>query len=327
MQPLARKRVAVLPDLYVDAIARLPPWDEAKGLMESVARQGGGNLPVGPVEMKLGGNAANLALALARLGAQVELIARTSPLGRSLLEQAAAGTALGMSRVRVGGAASATLALECGSANVMLSHAGPLADFGPEALGAEDWAILGEADAVAVVNWAQNRRGTELLRAVAERLRPGQFLYVDTADPRHRADDASRLMQEPFWRRVGALGVNENEARAFSGQDDADPVAAAALLARRLGTRVDVHTRGACASAAHDGVERLATAEVTPLRLTGAGDAWNAGNLAGYLLGCTALERLGLAHEVAARYVAGASGLPPTAAELAHPLLAPSQTL
>jgi ribokinase len=327
LEPLRSKRVAVLPDLYVDVLAFLPPWPETGPRLEALARQGGGNLPIGPVEMKLGGNAANLAVALARLGAQVDLVAQTSPLGRSLLQEAAAGTGLGMERVRVGPAASVTLALECGPANVMLSHAGPLLDFGPGALEDADWELIARADAVAVVNWAQNRQGTELLRAVAARLRPGQFLYVDTADPRHRMADALGLVGEPFWERVGALGVNENEARAYTGDAEPDPAAAAALLARRLGTRVDLHTRGLCATATQEGVERVPTSELRPRRLTGAGDAWNAGNLAGHLLGLTPRDRLLLAHEVAARYVAGPSGLPPTAEEMAQPLLAPSQTL
>ncbi|MCA1819329.1 MAG: PfkB family carbohydrate kinase, partial [Halobacteriales archaeon] len=199
------------------------------------------------------------------------------------------------------------------------SHAGPLADFGPSRLTDADWQAIEAADAVAVVNWAQNRQGTRLLSTVARRLGGDRFLYFDAGDPRHRGADAQALAKSaPWWPQVGAFGVNDNELSAFLGREiaQAEYAEAAQELAARLGTRVDFHCRKWAASATADGIVRVPALAEPGLRSTGAGDAWNAGNLAGELLGLPDRERLRLAHTVATAYVTSPDGLPPTAASL-----------
>lgn len=293
--------------------------------MSRTVGNGGGNLPVGPIEFKLGGNAANLAVALARLGARVDLITQTDGLGRFLLERAAAHSGLNIRAVEVGAHASGTLALEFGDANLMLSHAGPLQEFGPDRLTSAHWRLIDEADAVAVVNWAQNHQGTELLERVARRAsRHDAFVYVDTADPRHRGPlERGRLLRnEALWRSVDAWSLNENEVRAFMRRTG-EPIELARRLSRRLGVRLDLHTRRLAASILDEDVVKVPASSARPRRLTGAGDAWNAGNLAGYLLGWQAQERLEFAHLVANRYVTAESGLPPAAKELAPPSRTP----
>ena len=316
LAPLRRTRTVVLPDLYVDALAFMPAWTESRRRMNAIARRGGGNLPVDAIEFKLGGNAANLAVALARLGAQVDLIAHTDAFGHSLLQRAAAGTKLRTQGVQVGARTASSVVLECGSSNVMLSHAGPLSDFGPERLTPEDWERIESADAVALVNWSQNRRGTALLRKLSARLgRRNVFFYLDTGDVRHRGPDVSALRRDrSAWRGVSAFGMNQNELGAFTSGDTLEHAQA---LAQELGTRIDLHTRTWAATVTGDGATRVAAARSRARRLTGAGDAWNAGNLAGYLMQLGERERLRLAHRVASRFVTGSSGLPPTAAEVA----------
>jgi len=324
--PLAGRRVVVLPDLFVDAIVALPPWAEAQPRMRDVVRRGGGNVPVGPVQLKLGGNAANTGLALARLGAHVDLIAETDATGLHLLDRAAEH-GLGASRVRSGPYASSTLALEFGGRNLMLSHAGPLAQFGPERLTAEDWDLLGAADAVLLANWSQNRKGTALQKALARRLPEDVALYVDTADPRHRGPDFGRLLADgAAWSGVRAWGLNENELRAAAGlPSNARPAAlerAAEGLAQRLGCRVDLHATGWASTGGgpHGGQRvRVEWAPSRTRRVTGAGDAWNAGNIAADLLGLAPRERLRLAHEVARRTLTGPDGLPPSHERLKWP--------
>ncbi|MBW3582102.1 MAG: carbohydrate kinase family protein, partial [Euryarchaeota archaeon] len=295
-------------DLYLDALAFLPHWQETIGALDAIARRGGGNLPVPRIETKLGGNAANLALGLAELGVQVDLIAETDPLGHHLLSRAAEGTSLRTDRVRLGDKCSVTLGLECPDANVMLSHAGPLAAFGPERLEAEDLRRIREADAVAVVNWAQNPHGTDLLATLADAVGDETFLYLDTGDPRHRPDDAMRLVEnEAVWDRVDAWGLNENELGAFTRDAPGDPVFLAQALARRLGTRLDLHTRGWAATVTADSIVRVDASDEPARRTTGAGDAWNAGNIAAGLLGWPDRERLAFAHRTATAHVTGAN--------------------
>lgn len=310
----------VLPDAYIDALLRLPPWKQMLPRMSSVIKNGGGNIPVGPVEFKLGGNAANMAIALARLGANVDLITKTDALGQFFLERAAKGIRLNIEAVEVGPAASATLALEFEGANLMLSHSGPLHDFGPKKLRPHHWKLIDEADAVVIVNWAQNFQGTELLKAVANRAQKNHgFVYTDTGDPRHRGPAAARdlIRQRKVWDHIDAWGLNENEVRAFSGDQKGPLLTVAKALSARIKGNLDVHTRDWAASI-HDGaIVKVPSLPDKPSRLTGAGDAWNAGNLSGYLLGWPDDQRIRFAHLVATKYVTGASGKPPLAKEVA----------
>lgn len=318
---LPSKQVVVLPDLSVDLLAPLPEWTTTRSQLDTIAEQGGGNLLLDALDVKVGGNAANLGFALARLGAQVDLIAETDHLGWALLQKAAGETTLGLDGVRVGAKGSTTVALECEDANLMLSDPGPVEDFGPERLREEDWDRLETADAVAIVNWAQNRRGTDLIGALTDRLASEtRFLYLDTGDPTPRGGEVLDLLTAgDLWRGIDAWSMNEHELEAFSHGTDGDPVAAAQALAGELGIRVDLHTRGWAATVA-DGPAVQVEAEDTPARrLTGAGDAWNAGNLAGHLLGFSPVERLELAHRVASHYVSSPDGKPPTAREVVHP--------
>lgn len=319
LRSLRQKRVVVLPDAFIDALARLPSWRTMRPQMDEVIRRGGGNLPVGPIEFKLGGNAANTAIALARLGAKVDLITKTDALGRFLLERAAKGSRVNIESVDVGSHASATLALEFQGANLMLSHSGPLHEFGPRNLRAKHWKQIQAADAVVIVNWAQNHQGTQLLRAVATRAKKsGVFVYTDTGDPRHRGPQACRelLRQRKVWDHIDAWGLNENEVRTFSGDRAGHLLDLARNLSKRIAGNLDVHTRRWAATIHDHTFVKVPALPDRPKRLTGAGDAWNAGNLAGYLLGWDDLDRLTFAHRVATRYVTGNSGLPPTASEL-----------
>lgn len=310
LAPLQRKSIVALPDLYVDAITALPPWRQTAPKLAAIARRGGGTLPIGPVDLKVGGNAANLALAMARLGARVDLIAETDHVGFDLLQRAAHGTQLGLDHVRVGAEASVTLGLECARANVMLSHAGPVKAFGPARLRPADWRLIQDADAVAMVNWSQNAKGTALLETVARRMaRRDGFLLVDTGDVSHRrAEERRGLTKASAWRRVGALSVNEHELRALVG-GDAPLIPTAQRLSRRLGTRIDLHTRLMGASVEQGSVHTAPATRSPPRRITGAGDAWNAGNLAGELLGLPATRRLQLAHRIASLHVTGRNGV------------------
>lgn len=308
---LAGRRVVALPDLFLDLFVPLPRWSEARARLDAIAAHGGGNLPVDAMQLRLGGNALNLARAVAALGADTTLIAETDLLGRMLLERDPPST-LDLGRVRTGGRAT-TVALECRDANLMLSHGGPIRRWGPDDLDDGDEETIAAADAVAVVNWAQTRHGTALLERVAALVRPDALLYLDTGDPRHRMEEVPALLDAVARTAVTAWSMNENEALAFGG--GRDPVAAARDLAGQVGVRIDLHTRTQAISIGEDEVG-VAAPSTPGRRTTGAGDHWNAGNLAGYLLGLDVSKRLRLAHAVATAYVCSEDGAAPSPARL-----------
>ncbi|MHB8605471.1 MAG: hypothetical protein ACYDCK_09465, partial [Thermoplasmatota archaeon] len=82
---LAGLHVVCLPDFYLDHFVELPRWDDAVAAMRGVFERGGGNVQNVPQRFAAGGNAANTALALARLGVHAHLVARTSAFGALVL--------------------------------------------------------------------------------------------------------------------------------------------------------------------------------------------------------------------------------------------------
>ena len=78
--------VALLPDFFVDHFVTLKKFDDTCSAMREIVQQGGGNLPEIAQIIHQGGNAANTALALARLGTSAHLICRTNEFGLHLLK-------------------------------------------------------------------------------------------------------------------------------------------------------------------------------------------------------------------------------------------------
>jgi len=121
------------------------------------------------------------------------------------------------------------------------------------------------------------------------------------------------------------LGVNENEAFMFASQLNPKVKGlrkklehhdlakeCARILARHVSARVDLHTSAFAGSFTKDNEVIVPAFKVSVLRSTGAGDAWNAGNIFGDALGLPVSCRLTLANAVAAYYVSSQTAEHPT---------------
>lgn len=317
--------VVALPDFYLDHFVPLPAWDQAVPSWRGVHARGGGNIVTAGQHFAPGGNAANTAFALARLGVRTHLIARTSPFGKTYLEQTLGQHGVDLRHVRADGHLSVTTALEFHEerpANVMLSDPGSLATFGPDALDANDWTLLEAADLVLVTNWAQNRHGTALVEAVVRATRKaGRLSMLDTGDPSHRLADLPEVHARLLpLAQLDVHALNENELRLLAGRPlaagEGEVAAARALAARRPHGVTDLHTARLAASVGPAGEAVVPTFRVAPLRVTGAGDAWNAGDIVGHLGRLDPAERLLLANAVAGLYVSGKEGIAPSMADV-----------
>ncbi len=320
---LADRRVVVLPDFFVDRFVPLPPLAAFSKRVAGIHGRGGGNLPTRAQTLRVGGDAANTAYALGRLGVSVRLVAHADQGGRDLLERVLAPLGVDLAGVKASSRNASTVALEFeDGANVMLSDPGPLAEVSPDDLTSEDWEAIEQADAVLFGNWSQaGGHATDLLAEVVARA--GGLTMLDTSDPTHRPDeDANALMQHPTVRdQLDVWAVNEAEAhhygRLAAGEDPGGLEEAVAALAGSFSGRIDAHTADRSLTV-HDGkTVRVATVLVTPKHRTGAGDAWNAGDLLGYLLGLDAAERLEVANAVAGALLTADAHQPPTRAQLA----------
>ena len=335
--------VAVMPDFFLD---RLVTYDGdvkhfSKAVAEVAMRKGGGIHGVRQLELR-GGNAANTASALAALGAEVHPIINTSPFGLHLLKFYLAPLGVDLTHVKTHGKMAITTAIELSyedkRANVMMSDLGSLPDFGPNDLIVEDFRLLRKVDYACLFNWASTRHwGTKLAEEVFRCVkREGRGkTYYDTADPLPNKDHIPRLMKDVLSKDlVDILSVNENEAFCYASQLDdrlsklrktlkPDELAkeCARTLARHISARVDLHTATVAGSFTSNFEVIVPALKVPVSRATGAGDAWNAGNIFGDALNLHHRSRLTLANAVAAYYVSSLNDEHPTLPKLVDFLL------
>jgi ribokinase len=330
-------KVVVLPDFFLDRLINLD-WDAAEfsGLVEEVAKRKGGSLDGIPQADLRGGNAINVAAALARLGVEVTPIVCTSEFGLEQIKYHFKNTPIDTSHIETRGKASMTTALEFKNqnekTNVMLRDLGSLADFGPANLDERDFSLIEDADYVCVFNWAGTLRfGTELAQAVFEwkkRIGKGKT-YYDTADPTPKTKEIPDLITKVLkTNRVDILSLNENEAITYASLLDESlkekltlgfaelAMESARVLAKSLPARIDLHTTVFSATLKGKSEVIVPTFKVKVLRATGAGDAWNAGNILGDHNGLSEECRLTLANAVSACYLSDAEGVHPTKAKL-----------
>jgi len=334
LKPAKKFGVVVMPDFFLD---RLVTYEGdvkhfSKAIAEVAKRKGGNIHGIKQLELR-GGNAANTAAALAALGAQVYPIINTSPLGLHLLKFYLDPFGVDLSHVKTSGRISLTTAIELNHegeiVNIMIGDLGSLPEFSLDNLTPKDFQVLEEADYLCIFNWAGTRRwGTKLAEGVFSYVRKkgkGKT-YYDTGDPSPKKEEISEFVKKVLLGNlVDIFSVNENEALCYASQFDKkvsslrkamklDELAkeCARILAQNLSARVDLHTTTFAGSFARGSGVMVPAFKVHVLRATGAGDAWNAGNIFGDALGLPDSCRLTLANAVAAYYISSPAGEHPT---------------
>lgn len=330
--------VVVMPDFFIDRLICLNcDVNTFSKMLIDVVKRKGGSLDGIKQEVFRGGNASNVASALAALNVNVIPIICTDKFGLQLIKFYLQPYKIDLSHIKIFNKASITTALEFkaenGKLNVMLRNIGALAQFKPSYLKGKDFEAIRNADYICVFNWAGTRHfGTELAETVfryAKQKGKGRT-YYDTADPTPNKEEIPKLVQNVLKSKyIDILSVNENEAICYASQlSDKireygkklrfDELAreSARILATHLSARVDLHTTSFSATFTKSSETVVSAFKVPVLRATGAGDAWNAGNILGdaYKLsdGC----RLTLANLVAAYYISNPNGTHPTREQL-----------
>ena len=319
---LAEKRsfkVVTMPDFYLDYILAFPGrLDEMAKAMVEVAGRGGGNILGWKHMVGRGGNASNVSAQLSRLGVSVVPVIETDEFGMTALAQFL--KTVDMSHVTTTGSLSKTLAFEAEHTgrrvNIMASDPGSLSSFGPEKLAERDRELIRQADFVCVFNWNQNLKGTELAEEVfrISKSEGKGVTFFDPGDPTSRAGEIPKLNEKVLSKGlVDVLSVNENEltqlasavsepADGFEGEEE-NPLFQAASVFSMLGSRVDLHTPSFSATFIDGQRERVLCSNTTPVKVTGAGDAWNAGDIFAQGIGLSHRERLVFANATAAAYM------------------------
>lgn len=321
--------VVVMPDFFLDRLITYEGNVEqlSKTFAEVAKRKGGSIHGIKQRELR-GGNAANTAAALAALGAKVHPIINTSPLGLHLLKYYLEPFEADLSHVKTHGRMALTTSFELThhgeKINVMMSDLGSLSEFSLNDLVPEDFKLLQKADYVCVFHWSGTRRwGTDLAEGVFRHVKEKGMgkTYYDTSDPTPKKEDIPKLVNKILLQDIiDIFSVNENEAFCYASQLNRETSRlqktlkpnelakeCAKILAKNLSARIDLHTTTFSGSFTHKTETVVSAFKVPVLRATGAGDAWNAGNILGDALDLPDHCRLTLANLAAAYYISSST--------------------
>ena len=333
-----KRNVVVMPDFFHDRLINIDYGaDRFSSIIIDVAKRKGGSIDgIAQTDIK-GGNAINTASALAALGVDVTPIVCVNTTGLQLIKIYLRKYRVNLSHIKIREKASITTALELkaenGKTNVMLRDLGALADFGPLDLTESDYAEIENADYVCLFNWAGTKNhGTPLAADVFHRkkVKGKGKTYYDTADPTPNRDKIPELMENVLKiELVDILSLNEDEAISYASffndelgvrrvQRRFDELAmeAARVLAKHLSARIDLHTTVFSATFTKKSEVVVPAFKIKALRATGAGDAWNAGNILGDGNALSDEGRLALANAVSAYYLSDPEGMHPTRRQL-----------
>jgi sugar/nucleoside kinase (ribokinase family) len=325
--------VVVMPDFFLDRLITLNySVQQFTELIADKIQRKGGSIDQIPQIDQNGGNAVNVTSALAMLGAIVTPILCTSKLGLEQIRRQFGDYPVDISHVKVQEKASITTALEFGTqngkTNVMFRDVGSLADFSSASLNESDYKLIETADYVCLFNWAGTRNfGTELAKTVFHhtKTRGKGKTYFDTADPNSNQEKMPELMRTVLkTSEVDILSLNENEAFSYASMLSDDiptqrtkltfnelAIESARLLAKHLHARIDLHTTTFSATVTTKQEIVVPAFNVNTLRATGAGDAWDAGNIMGDANALRDEARLALANAVSAYYLSDPEGMHP----------------
>ncbi|MFW9959614.1 MAG: carbohydrate kinase family protein [Candidatus Thorarchaeota archaeon] len=327
----------ILPDFFVDHFVILPSYREFLKTLDTLAKQGGGNLTGTEQMIRRGGNCVNTTSALHALGVSARMIITTDEYGASLLD-ALAPPSVDMSNVHRNGRLSSTVSIETEfdgrRINMMISDSGSAAAFGFEDLTESDMELIRKSGLIALVNLNHNHKGADLAHGLFEMAKetPRKITFMDIGDPSSNPELIEPLVKNVLQEGlVDILGANENEIGWLSwhlaGRDErlrhhvSNPkqwINLAKKVSHELGVTIDFHTQHFSAVVNADDIIAAPSFQVESRVVCGAGDAWNAGDIWGHLFELSPLERIVLANAVAALYISSPKAAHPSRQDVIH---------
>ncbi len=306
-------QVVCMPSFYLDHFVYLKDIEKFCDKIGAKYASGGGNLPGFTQTVLQGGGAVNTAIALARLGLHSYYIGKTSQFGAHALKFFAERAGVDISHVATDGTLGQTLALEIGNnkVNVMLNDIGSNYDFRFDCLRDADLELIKNCHLVSVHDWGTNvLGGTDLATKIFKYAkRHNVKTYFDSADPSVRLQDLHELFKRIISsKNLDIMSMNVNELKYHV---ESITLERAIELKERIHARIDFHSPHYSASIGTTTIP-FPSYKITLERSTGAGDTWNAGNIAGELLGLPPALRLCLANAVAGYYISDKRGVHPT---------------
>ncbi|MFZ4098715.1 MAG: PfkB family carbohydrate kinase [Chlamydiia bacterium] len=316
-------RLLVGCDGFIDRVVRVveregtPPicYETIRDFLGSVSPDHSSGYGLQVREERLGGNAPLLARGAAKLGLPTTLVSTLGwPQSVPMLASSLAGLPIDLHTI---GDPGSTLALEFTNGKIMLGEPRELATLTlPEVnqrLQTATWAtLLDQVSLMAWVNWTMTPWMEDLWAHLRDLKPPLCPMFIDLADPSRRGlkalEQAVRLLKEwpgPLW-----VGLNRKEAMAVaslagSPRSEANLEELSTQCAKVLPhAHLVLHSRRGTVLQTQGTTLSMAVPDLgSPMTLTGAGDHFNAGLLAGLAYGLQGEALLGLACAYASSYV------------------------
>jgi ribokinase len=323
LERISRLKVSVLPDFFADRILKVPSIQRLSRQVILKANAGGGSLRgLSQTEIR-GGNATNLAFALSSLSVRTRLYCVGDNLTRAVITTHPENCEIKIIEGKPGYTTAFEFPHKGRIVNVMLSDVGDVGYFDGKQLSGADLHNLGKSDCIALVNWSCNLNGNELAEKIFSlRGRNRRLNFLDPADLSGAEERIRTLVKNIVAKGdVDVVSLNENEARILARKLSVGrlPISYRAKDLRRisaalhdgLSVTIDIHTPiGSASSIGHETYWANSFGMIGGV-VTGAGDAWDAGDITGHLIRLEVENRLRLANACAYLYVAGKNAEPP----------------
>ena len=323
------KPIVVLPDFFIDRIIQLKSKEHFFESILQKTKYGGGSIREFNAIEKKGGNAVNVAYALATLGVKVVLFTIADKVGSAFLSNTFSKFGDIIQLRITDGSNGLTTALEFhsenggASENIMLNHLRGIADIGPEIINSNsDLSILKDSSAVVFLNWGSNNKGSNLIEYVFKNSSKSSFHFLDPADIDNRKSEFKEMLIQNKDN-IDTLSINENECNSLCKAFDFNKnilyensniklKKIVEELSTILEIKICLHTRtGSIWSDGNDSFFASAF-ETNVVNLTGAGNCWDSGYIFSTLAGLKIEERLLFANAFASLYVGSPDAEPPT---------------
>ncbi|MGB8641681.1 MAG: carbohydrate kinase family protein [Nitrososphaeraceae archaeon] len=327
-------RIVTMPDFFLDRILTLESQNEFFQSIVNKIGVGGGSIRGIPTVDRKGGNAANIAYSIAKLGGRVAFFTVGDRIAKSMIENTFQKFGENAEVMIAEGQQGKTTSMELyentegdSRINVMLSDVGDNADFGKGRINTHNHInILNRADAVIVANWASNLKGTELMKFAFDSS-PKALHFVDPADFQLRKEEFVEILAV-LANQIDVLSINENECntlgsslglgtllpwQSYTRQEIKD---AALKLSEKTGISIDIHTKLGSAWSNGKDSEIVPAIRSEIKTLTGAGDVWDAADIIAYLSGLDPIDRLTFANAASSLYIRNQFAESPTLEEV-----------
>jgi len=290
-------------DLFVTGLDHLPGWGADEFALDNLA------WCQEPLRMVIGGNGANSAFVLGKLGAEVALASAVGvdPLGNIMSNWLAHAGVDGrwLARRAEAGTSSTTIVADAARRRVAFHHAGAYATFGLGDLPA-GWAGAVEALLLTSYPLMAALRGVGYAALLAAAQDAGALTAVDVGPA--IGQPATLVELAPMLPAVDYLLANRHELAVLTGADAVDDQIRRVLGA---GARTLVLKEGAegarlCTLA---GETRVPAVPCTVRQTVGAGDSFNAGFLLGLRQGLSPAAAIALGNRTAASVISNAHGV------------------